>query len=384
MSKKQEEEDEGGGGTTKKKCFLVICESRNYRHALLYQIHQDKQWMNYFHISHPSIARHRQLRCEVQEFLGKGAQGSVYKGIQKNSNGSITVLAIKLFKHTRHATSIRKEIKMLSNLQGSLFVIPLLGFVEQEDEKQQESENKQQSHITHALFPYISCYRATPSPILAVSHIRWIAQQLFLGLRDCHSRGIIHGDVKPSNVLIEDKTYAVKLIDFGHAQFYLPKHTYSTRLGTVGFRAPELLLEYSHVHYAIDMWSAGCVILELLLPHFSPMFRSKTNYEHLAKLNERFGTSALQQLGAKYGIREYEFATKVVAPKTWIQMLEHYHWGRDASREEECLQSKALDLIYGLLELDPQKRLTVDEALQHPFLLPTAQQLAPLSIVSTT
>ena len=89
-------------------------------------------------------------------------------------------------------------------------------------------------------------------------------QQLLSGLDHCHSRGVLHRDIKGSNLLI-DNNGILKIADFGLATAYDPRHSVplTSRVVTLWYRPPELLLGASHYGVAVDLWSTGCILGEL-------------------------------------------------------------------------------------------------------------------------
>lgn len=94
--------------------------------------------------------------------------------------------------------------------------------------------------------------------------VKCYMSQLLAGLKHCHERGILHRDIKGSNLLI-DKSGMLKIADFGLANFYNPekKRHLTSRVVTLWYRAPELLLGATDYGPVIDLWSAGCLMAEM-------------------------------------------------------------------------------------------------------------------------
>lgn len=94
--------------------------------------------------------------------------------------------------------------------------------------------------------------------------IKCFMQQLLRGIEHCHSHGVLHRDIKGSNLLI-DRNGNLKIGDFGLATFFEPSKSqvFTSRVVTLWYRPPELLLGATNYGVAVDLWSAGCILAEL-------------------------------------------------------------------------------------------------------------------------
>ncbi|KAL1998651.1 hypothetical protein VTN02DRAFT_5804 [Thermoascus thermophilus] len=170
---------------------------------------------------------------------------------------------------------------------------------------------------------------------LTEDETRQVFKQLFEGLKYLHDRGIVHRDIKPENILLADKNLTVKLGDFGLAKIIGEDSFTTTLCGTPSYVAPEILEDSRRRRYtrAVDVWSLGVVLYICLcgFPPFSDELYTRENPYTLA-----------QQI--KMGRFDYP------SP----------YW--------DSVGDPALDLIDRMLTVDVEKRITIDECLEHPWL----------------
>ncbi|KAH7295732.1 hypothetical protein KP509_27G063100 [Ceratopteris richardii] len=185
------------------------------------------------------------------------------------------------------------------------------------------------------------------------SQIKCYILQILRGLDHCHSRGVLHRDIKGSNLLL-DRQGNLKIADFGLATFFHPdkKQQLTTRVVTLWYRAPELLLGATEYGTGIDIWSVGCILGELFAGR--PILAGRTEVEQLHKIFKLCG-SPPEDYWNKYRLPQ---ATTFKRQHPYKRMLTETY---------KQLPQTALDLLDVLLAIDPQDRGSAASALQSRF-----------------
>lgn len=115
------------------------------------------------------------------------------------------------------------------------------------------------------IFEYINNIdHRTLYPTLSDLDVRYYIFEVLKALDYCHSKGIIHRDIKPHNIVIDHEKKKLKLIDWGLAEYYFPGKDYNVRVASRYFKGPELLLEYNYYDYSLDMWSLGATMAGII------------------------------------------------------------------------------------------------------------------------
>ena len=92
------------------------------------------------------------------------------------------------------------------------------------------------------------------------SNARFYMHEALKAVAYCHQRGVMHRDIKPHNIMIDEENRKVRLIDFGQAEFYEPGRKYSPKVAAIFYKAPELLLGVEEYTPAVDIWAFGCTL----------------------------------------------------------------------------------------------------------------------------
>jgi serine/threonine protein kinase len=186
--------------------------------------------------------------------------------------------------------------------------------------------------------------------------------QMLLGMYAIHSANVLHRDLKPSNVLLSTDM-DVRICDFGLARGLNlnekdDPHMSTFYVVTRWYRSPELCMSYEESYKALDMWSIGCMFGELLQkPKRRPLFPGKDTLTQLKLILDVHGQQADEDIKGVPNAKSFvkKAATKEKKPWNKIPYLKH------------VTDENTLSLLDGLLEFNPEKRMTVEEALKHPY-----------------
>jgi cell division control protein 7 len=308
-------------------------------------------------------------------------------------------VALKKIYVTSSPHRIANELELLHTLRDSPHICPLLTAFRHLDQ-------------VVAVLPYFRHldFRLYYRDFL-VNDMRHYFKSLFLALHSVHKAGILHRDIKPTNFLYDHAKRRGVLVDFGLAEkqgtdwqpclcfehrdkrkerfmnsfaveilqsqpdtqsIGYPKNDprpsrRANRAGTRGFRAPEVLLKCTSQTTKIDIWSAGVILLTLLARRF-PFFNSADDVDAMIEMASIFGKRRMKAVAAMHG-SIFETSIETIGDRgfTFEKII---IWASCREPDQGPLhagEKQAVEFLEGLLELDPGRRWSAKEALNHEF-----------------
>ncbi|KAL5421762.1 hypothetical protein PMIN04_005281 [Paraphaeosphaeria minitans] len=293
---------------------------------------------------------------EVVRKIGRGKYSEVFEGINIVNYQKCVIKVLKPVKKKK----IKREIKILQNLSGGPNIVSLLDVV-----------RDNQSKTPSLIFEYVNNtdFRSL-YPKFTDYDVRFYIFELLKALDYCHSKGIMHRDVKPHNVMIDHEKRKLRLIDWGLAEFYHAGTEYNVRVASRYFKGPELLVDYQEYDYSLDMWSLGAMFASMIFRR-EPFFHGNSNSDQLVKIAKVLGTEDLFDYLDKYDIEldaQYDDILSRYPKKPWHSFIN--------ADNQRFVSNDAIDFLDKLLRYDHQERLTAKEAMAHAYFAPVRQAAA--------
>ncbi|KIP05534.1 hypothetical protein PHLGIDRAFT_128841 [Phlebiopsis gigantea 11061_1 CR5-6] len=284
---------------------------------------------------------------EIIKRVGGGKFSEVFQGIDTSNEETCVIKVLKPIAKRK----IRREIKVLRNLAGGPNVISLLDVVRDPPSK---SHSLIMEYVDNTDWKLLY-------PTFTELEIKHYLFQLLTALDFVHSRGIMHRDVKPGNIMFDRANHKLRLIDWGLAEFYHPNTEYHIRVGSRPYKSPELLVGYSMYDYSLDLWCVGCMLAAMIFrkEHF---FRGRDNEEQLARIVKVLGTDTFERYLEKYNMQvetDHPDLLRKHARVPWAKFV--------TNDNRPNVTPEAVDLLDRLLRYDHQERLTAAEALSHTY-----------------
>lgn len=284
-------------------------------------------------------------------YIGEGAYGMVVSALDGKENQKVAIKKISPFEHQTYCQRTLREIKILMsfNHENIISIKDIL--------RAPAIQQMKDVYIVQDLME-TDLYKLLKTQHLSNDHICYFLYQILRGLKYIHSANVIHRDLKPSNLLL-NTTCDLKICDFGLARVADPEHDHTGFLteyvATRWYRAPEIMLNSKGYTKSIDIWSVGCILAEMISNR--PIFPGKHYLDQLNHILGVLGSPTQEDLNCIINDKA----------RAYLQSLPHKQriaWNRLFPKAD----SNALDLLDKMLTFNPNKRITVEAALAHPYL----------------
>uniref|UniRef100_A0A7N8XZT1 cyclin-dependent kinase n=1 Tax=Mastacembelus armatus TaxID=205130 RepID=A0A7N8XZT1_9TELE len=272
--------------------------------------------------------------------LGEGTYATVFKGRSKLTDNLVALKEIRL-EHEEGApcTAIR-EVSLLKDLKHAN-IVTLHDIVH---------TDKSLTLVFEYLDKDLKQYMDDCGNIMSMHNVKVFLFQILRGLSYCHKRKVLHRDLKPQNLLINERG-ELKLADFGLARAKsVPTKTYSNEVVTLWYRPPDVLLGSSEYSTQIDMWGVGCIFYEMAAGR--PLFPGSTVEDELHLIFRLLGTPTEENWPGISSIEEFKSYN---FPKYKPQPLINH-----APRYCSVCLCYSVSLCY-----ESKKRVSADEAMKH-------------------
>merc|ERR1719284_629323 len=268
--------------------------------------------------------------------IGNGSFGVVYQAKLCETGEMVAIKKVLQDKRFKN-----RELQIMRRLDHCNIVSLLYFFYTSGEKKDEIYLNLVLEYIPETVYKVARHYSKTKKSIPMI-YVKLYMYQLFRALAYIHCLGICHRDIKPQNLLVNPEAHELKLCDFGSAKILVKGEPNVSYICSRYYRAPELIFGATDYTCCIDVWSAGCVLAELLLG--VPLFPGESGVDQLVEIIKVLGTPSLeeiQQMNQNYS--EYKFPQ--VKPHPWNKVF------------RPRTPTDAIDLVSKFLRYAPESRL---------------------------
>ncbi|XP_050344536.1 glycogen synthase kinase-3 beta isoform X9 [Nymphalis io] len=310
--------------------------------------------------------RPQEVSYADMKLIGNGSFGVVYQAKLCDTGELIAIKKVLQDKRFKN-----RELQIMRRLEHCNIVKLKFFFYSSGERKDEVYLNLVLEYIPETVYKVARHY-AKDEQTIPISFIKLYMYQLFRSLAYIHSLGICHRDIKPQNLLLDPKTGVLKLCDFGSAKHLVRSEPNVSYICSRYYRAPELIFGAIDYTTKIDVWSAGCVVAELLLGQ--PIFPGDSGVDQLVEIIKVLGTPTREQI-REMNPNYTEFKFPHIKSHPWAKVF------------RACTPPDAISLVSRLLEYTPGARLSPLQACAHSFFdelrepnarLPNGRPLPPL------
>ncbi|XP_050085481.1 mitogen-activated protein kinase kinase kinase 1 isoform X1 [Anopheles aquasalis] len=280
------------------------------------------------------------------KIIGNGSFGVVFQAKLCDTGELVAIKKVLQDKRFKN-----RELQIMRRLEHCNIVKLKYFFYSSGERKDEVYLNLVLEYIPETVYKVARHY-AKNKQTIPINFIRLYMYQLFRSLAYIHSLGICHRDIKPQNLLLDPETAVLKLCDFGSAKQLLDGEPNVSYICSRYYRAPELIFGAINYTTKIDVWSAGCVLAELLLGQ--PIFPGDSGVDQLVEIIKVLGTPTREQI-KEMNPNYTEFKFPQIKSHPWQKVF------------RTRTPPDAIALVSRLLEYTPGTRITPMQACAHPF-----------------
>jgi len=302
----------------------------------------------------------------THKIVGQGSFGVVY---QATVDGGKEVVAIKKVLQDKRFKN--RELQIMRALSHPNVCSLKNSFYTSDESVEEVHLNLVLEYVPDNVYRVARQYSKMKQP-MSLIYVKLYMYQLLRALGYVHALGICHRDIKPQNLLLDPQTSVLKLCDFGSAKVLTKGNPNVSYICSRYYRAPELIFGATSYTTAIDLWSTGCVMAELLLGH--PLFPGESGVDQLVEIIKVLGTPTKEQIRCM-NPNYNDFKFPQIKPHPWHKVF------------RPRTSAEAVDLVSKLLQYDPTARIPALQACAHPFFdklrdpnvrLPNGRSVPPL------
>ncbi|XP_017658454.1 mitogen-activated protein kinase 9 isoform X2 [Nannospalax galili] len=299
------------------------------------------------------LKRYQQLKP-----IGSGAQGIVCAAFDTVLGINVAVKKLsRPFQNQTHAKRAYRELVLLKCVNHKNIISLLNVFT-----PQKTLEEFQDVYLVMELMDANLCQVIH----MELDHERmsYLLYQMLCGIKHLHSAGIIHRDLKPSNIVVKSDC-TLKILDFGLARTACTNFMMTPYVVTRYYRAPEVILGMGYKEN-VDIWSVGCIMAEMVL--HKVLFPGRDYIDQWNKVIEQLGTPSAEFMKKlQPTVRNYVENRPKYPGIKFEELFPDWIFPSESERDK-IKTSQARDLLSKMLVIDPDKRISVDEALRHPYI----------------